>query len=74
MEFSLTPEDEMTRRIVWEFAEQEVAPVINDRDRAQTVNFHALSRMAELGILGMGYREHRPCAVSFHCTRSRSKF
>ena len=32
MDFSLIPEHEMTRRIVREFAEQEVAPVIKDRD------------------------------------------
>jgi alkylation response protein AidB-like acyl-CoA dehydrogenase len=43
----------MTRRMAREFAEQEVAPVIKDHDRAQTVNFHALSRMAELCILGI---------------------
>ena len=53
MDFSLTPEHEMTRRIVREFTEQEVAPVIKDHDRAQTVNFHALSRIAEPGILGI---------------------
>jgi alkylation response protein AidB-like acyl-CoA dehydrogenase len=53
MDFSLTPEHEMTRRMVREFAEQEVSPVINDHDRAQTVNLYALSRMAELGILGI---------------------
>ena len=44
MDFSLTPEHEMTRRMVREFAEQEVAPVIKDHDRAQTVNLYALSR------------------------------
>jgi glutaryl-CoA dehydrogenase (non-decarboxylating) len=53
MHFSLTPEHEMTRRIVREFPEQEVAPVIRDQDCAQMVNFHALSRVAELDILGI---------------------
>jgi glutaryl-CoA dehydrogenase (non-decarboxylating) len=53
MHFSLTSEHEMTRRMVREFPEQEVAPVIRDHDRAQTVNSHALSRMAELDILGI---------------------
>jgi alkylation response protein AidB-like acyl-CoA dehydrogenase len=53
MDFSLTPEHEITRRMVREFPEQEVALVIKDHDRAPTVNFHALSLMAELDIQGI---------------------
>jgi glutaryl-CoA dehydrogenase (non-decarboxylating) len=53
MHFSLTPEHETTRRIVREFPEQEVALAIRDHDCAQTVNSHALSRIAEVDILGI---------------------
>jgi len=53
MDFSLTPEHEMTRQMVREFAEREVAPIIKEYDRAHKINLDALSRMAELGILGI---------------------
>jgi hypothetical protein len=53
MDLSLTPEHEMTRQMVRDFAEREVAPVIKEYDRAQEVNLGFLSRMGELGILGI---------------------
>jgi glutaryl-CoA dehydrogenase (non-decarboxylating) len=53
MDFSLTPEHEMTRRMVREFAVREVAPVIKEYDRAQEANLDVLARMAELGLLGI---------------------
>ncbi len=53
MDFSLTPEQEMTQRMVREFAEKEAAPTIKEYDRAQRVNWEILPRMAELGILGI---------------------
>jgi glutaryl-CoA dehydrogenase (non-decarboxylating) len=53
MDFSLSPEHDMTRHMVREFAEREVAPTIKEHDRAQQVNLNALRRMAELGILGI---------------------
>jgi glutaryl-CoA dehydrogenase (non-decarboxylating) len=53
MDLSLTPEHEMTRQMVRDFAEREVAPVIKEYDRAQEVNLDFLSRMGELGILGI---------------------
>jgi glutaryl-CoA dehydrogenase (non-decarboxylating) len=53
MDFSLTPEHEMTRQMVRDFAEREVAPVIKEYDRAQEANLDFLSRMGELGILGI---------------------
>ena len=53
MDFSLTPEHEMTRQMVREFAEREAAPTIKEHDRAQEVNHDLLRRMAELGILGI---------------------
>jgi glutaryl-CoA dehydrogenase (non-decarboxylating) len=53
MDFSLTPEHEMTRRMVRDFAEREVAPIIKEYDRAQKANLDVLARMAELGLLGI---------------------
>jgi len=53
MDFSLSPEHDMTRHMVREFAEREVAPTIKEYDRAQQANLNALQRMAELGLLGI---------------------
>lgn len=53
MDFSLTEEHKMVTRMVREFVEREVAPVIKEYDRAHKVNRDAIHRMAELGILGV---------------------
>jgi len=53
MNFSLTPEHEMTRQMVREFAEREITPTIKEYDRAHRVNLDILPRMAELGLLGI---------------------
>ena len=53
MDFGLTPEHEMVRKMVREFAEREVAPIIQEWDRKQEMAPHILPRMAELGILGI---------------------
>lgn len=53
MDLSLTPEHEMVRKMVREFAEREVAPIIQEWDRKQQMAPHILPRMAELGILGI---------------------
>jgi glutaryl-CoA dehydrogenase (non-decarboxylating) len=53
MDLSLTPEHEMTRQMVRDFVGREVAPVIKEYDRAQEANLDFLSRMGELGILGI---------------------
>ena len=53
MDFSLSPEHDMTRRMVREFAEREVAPIIKEYDRAHQVNLDVIARMAELGLLGI---------------------
>lgn len=53
MDFSLTEEHQMARRMVREFAEREIAPVIKEYDQTHTVSRDAIARMAELGILGI---------------------
>ena len=53
MDFALTDEHRMVQNLVREFAQNEVAPVIKDFDRAQEMAPFILPRMAELGILGI---------------------
>jgi glutaryl-CoA dehydrogenase (non-decarboxylating) len=53
MDFELTDEHRMVQNLVREFAQNEVAPVIKDYDRAQEMAPFILPRMAELGILGI---------------------
>jgi glutaryl-CoA dehydrogenase (non-decarboxylating) len=53
MDFSLTQEHRMVQKMVREFAQKEVAPVIKESDRQQEMADWILPRMAELGILGI---------------------
>ena len=53
MDFALTAEHKMAAKMVRDFAEKEVAPVIKEYDRAHRVDRDAIARMAELGILGI---------------------
>jgi len=53
MNFGLTEEHRMVQKMVREFAQKEIAPVIKEYDRKQEMVPFVLSRMAELGILGI---------------------
>jgi glutaryl-CoA dehydrogenase (non-decarboxylating) len=53
MDFNLTPEHKMVQRMVREFVEREVAPVIKEYDRKQELAPFILPRLGELGILGI---------------------
>jgi alkylation response protein AidB-like acyl-CoA dehydrogenase len=53
MDFGLTDEHRMVQKLVRDFAQSEVKPVIKDYDRAQEMAPFVLPRMAELGILGI---------------------
>ncbi len=53
MDFSLTEEHRMVQRMVREFAQREVAPIIKEYDRAQQMAPFVLRRMADLGVLGI---------------------
>ncbi len=53
MDFSLTQEHQMVQKMVRDFAQKEVAPVIKDYDRKQEPVPFSLKRMGELGILGL---------------------
>ena len=53
MDFLLTDEQRHARKMVRDFAQKEVIPVVGEWDRKQTMNPAFLPRMAELGILGI---------------------
>jgi glutaryl-CoA dehydrogenase (non-decarboxylating) len=53
MDFTITEEQRMVQKLVHDFAQQEVAPIIKEYDRKQEMAPFVLSRMAELGILGI---------------------
>jgi alkylation response protein AidB-like acyl-CoA dehydrogenase len=53
MDFSLSPEHLMVQKMVRDFCEREVAPIIKDADRTQTMHPSILPRLGELGILGI---------------------
>jgi short-chain 2-methylacyl-CoA dehydrogenase len=53
MNFDLSPEHELIRSTVREFAEQKVAPVAADLDREHRFPYELVAEMAELGLMGM---------------------
>jgi alkylation response protein AidB-like acyl-CoA dehydrogenase len=55
MDFSLSQEHQMTQKMVRDFAQKEIAPVIKEYDRKQEPIPFALKRLGELGILGLPF-------------------
>ncbi len=55
MDFSLTQEHQMTQKMVRDFAQKEIAPIIKEYDRKQEPIPFMLKRMGELGILGLPF-------------------
>ncbi len=53
MDFTLSEEHLLAQKMVRDFCQKEVAPVIKEADRAQTMHPSILPRMGELGILGI---------------------
>ena len=53
VDFSLSPEHQMAQKMVRDFAQKEIAPIIKEYDRKQEPIPFALQRMGELGILGI---------------------
>jgi glutaryl-CoA dehydrogenase (non-decarboxylating) len=53
MDFALTEEHQMVRKMVREFAEREIAPKIKELDRKQEYDRGLLTKMGEQGILGI---------------------
>jgi len=55
MDFSLSQEHQMTQKMVRDFAQKEIVPVIKEYDRKQEPIPFALKRMGQLGILGLPF-------------------
>src|SRR5215217_545257 len=55
MDFSLSQEQQMIQKTVRDFAQKEIAPVIKKYDRKQEPIPFMLTRMGELGILGLPF-------------------
>lgn len=53
MDFALTEDQEMTRRMVREFAENEIAPKVRYYDETQEFPFEIMNKLGELGLLGV---------------------
>jgi glutaryl-CoA dehydrogenase (non-decarboxylating) len=53
MDFSISSELQMAQKMVHDFAQKEIAPIIKEYDRKQEPIPFALKRMGELGILGL---------------------
>jgi short-chain 2-methylacyl-CoA dehydrogenase len=53
MNFDLSPEHELIRSTVRDFAEAKVAPVAESLDREHRFPYELVSEMAELGLMGM---------------------
>jgi alkylation response protein AidB-like acyl-CoA dehydrogenase len=53
MDFSLTEEHRLVQQTVRDYCEKEVAPIIKEADRTQTMHPSILPRMGALGILGI---------------------
>jgi alkylation response protein AidB-like acyl-CoA dehydrogenase len=53
MDLDLTPEHELVRQTVREFAEKRVAPVAEELDRESRFPYELVGELAELGLMGM---------------------
>ncbi len=53
MDFNLTEEQQQVVKVVRDFCRKEVAPIIKESDRTQSMHPSILPRMGELGILGI---------------------
>jgi short/branched chain acyl-CoA dehydrogenase len=57
MEFDLTEEQREIRRLVRDFADGEVRPVAEELDREKRFPYEIVSKLGELGLMGMPYPE-----------------
>ena len=57
MNFDLSPEHELVRTTVRDFAEQRVAPVAEELDREHRFPYELVAELAELGLMGMPFPE-----------------
>ena len=53
MDFALSPEHKALRRMIREFAENEIAPLAVEIDRDHKVPFETMRKLGEVGLLGV---------------------
>jgi alkylation response protein AidB-like acyl-CoA dehydrogenase len=57
MDFDLSPEHELIRRTVRDFAQAEVAPVAEELDRTKSFPYEIVRRLGDLGLMGIPFPE-----------------
>ena len=57
MDFELSPDHELTRRTVREFAEGEVAPVAEELDRNKAFPYEIVAKLGKLNLMGIPFPE-----------------
>src|SRR3954453_8656465 len=57
MDFDLSPDHELIRRTVRDFAEGEVAPVPEELDRTKSFPYAIVRQLGELGLMGIPFPE-----------------
>src|SRR6201984_1301287 len=57
MDFGLSPDHELIRRTVREFAEGEVAPVAEQLDRTKSFPYEIVRKLGELDLMGIPFPE-----------------
>src|ERR687894_1498524 len=57
MDFDLSPDHDLIRRTVREFAEGEVAPVAEELDRTKSFPYEIVRQLGELGLMGIPFPE-----------------
>src|ERR1700704_2998667 len=55
MDFDLSPDHELIRRTVRDFAEGEVAPVAEELDRTKSFPYEIVSKLGKLGLMGIPF-------------------
>src|SRR5574342_1362619 len=57
MNFDLTSEQEMIRKMIREFADEEIAPGAYERDKTKEFPMKPFQKLAEMGIMGLPFPE-----------------
>jgi short-chain 2-methylacyl-CoA dehydrogenase len=57
MDFDLSPDHELIRRTVRDFAEGEIAPVAEELDRTKSFPYEIVAKLGELGLMGIPFPE-----------------
>src|SRR4051794_41627424 len=57
MDFDLSPDHELIRRTVRDFAEGEVAPVAEELDKTKAFPYDIVRQLGDLGLMGIPFPE-----------------